>query len=638
MKKNPFKNVLNYFQIKNILNYVQKRIKAIKALALQVKKSPRILLVWLKNAVKNALQFLLKLPARILRYLAKSALFFIRWLILTIMSWVIGVAVVIAGISWFVENKFSAVDKSFFQIEQVAKNTCDMGRHNILRIDSFSLAPLLAKKEIIPLNFDNRAPPIDWLDLQRKLQAASEDKRINAVLIDYNGLQSGRTGVAQLRLMLQDYQQKSGKPVYIFAQSLGTYHGVADYGLHDIADKIYLAPSGYSSLRHLGGEQFYLKRLFDELKIKPEFIRRHQYKSAPSRYTETAPSQAELDNGLTLLGDIEKIYRDMLQPRIDSDETGIFSASESLAKNLVDGIVYRDDLLNTLQSNSVIHRNAEWLSLDCYKSYDGHLFPHQNVQIINMNGVIAPEVSGQRSRGVDILTQIQRAEDDDDIAGLLVYVDSPGGDYAMSERIWHALYASEKPVAVLMGNVAASGGYFIAAGADKIFSYPHSITGSIGIFSGHFAMRGFITDILNIDPYFISTDDSNFSAFLDEYPPEYRAQMNKFIDALYDDFTDKVGLSRDIEYMDELARGRVFSGNAALQNGLIDGVGGLNDAIAFFEETLEDRVVLIPERENLGIPDMLGMFLGRVITPKITDLLYRMGIWQNGVRMQSDYQ
>ena len=624
-----------------IISKIKAKITSFKDFVIKVRQSPALFVQWCKNKIRQMIHFIWQLPIRFLRFCIKSIGRMMIWLLKVVIAWFIGVAVVVGVLFWLIDNQFSALEDSFLQIEQTVQTHCEPAENHILYINTALLAPLLAKQAFVPIDFSTNLLPDHWGDVQQKLQQASDDKTIDAVLIDYKGLWASRAGIAELREQLKTYRQKSGKKVYLFVRNQGEYHGIADYGLHDVVDKIYLAPSGYSSVKPVGGERFYLSRLFDRLNIKPEFIRRHQYKSAPSMFTSNAPTNAERENSSALIADIEQIYRDILSPRFTADgQAFIFSAQETLRNNLADEITYRDDLLQALQANTDIDDAATYLSLSCYQGNPlSALFTEtKKVQIINVEGTISPEISGQPTMGSRVLKQIKRANKDDDVSALLVYIDSPGGDYAMSERIWHALYQAEKPVAVLMGNVAASGGYFIAVGGDKIFAYPSTVTGSIGIFTGHFALREFFNETLSIDTY-VSGDTGYQSEFLDEYSPEYRAQMEKFIDALYDDFVNKVALSRDINKvaMDGLARGRVFSGTRALQNDLLDGVNGLQGAVAYLEETLGAEILLLPEQEEFDFATAIEQFVAQSFSPAITEYLYKIGVLQNGVRMQSEY-
>ena len=620
---------------------IRAKITAIKNFSNKVRQSPALFLQWCKNKIKQIWRFIWLLPIRLLRYCIRSIGSVILWLLKVVAVWFIGVAVIVGVLFWLIDNKFSALEDNFMQFEQAVQEHCEPAENHILYINTSSLAPLLARQAFVPIDFSTNLLPEHWGSLHQKLQQAANDTSIDAILIDYKGLWASRAGIAELREQLKTYKQKSGKKIYLFVSNQGEYHGIADYGLHDVVDKIYLAPSGYSTVKPVGSERFYLSRMFDRFNIKPEFIRRHQYKSAPSMFTSTGPSNAERENSSALIADIEQIYRDILRPRFTADgQAFIFSAQETLRNNLADEITYRDDLLQALQAENNISDDAQYLSISCYQGHIVSAFfgGAKNVQIINIEGTITPEISGQPTMGSRVLKQIKRAHDDNEIDALLVYIDSPGGDYAMSERIWHALYQSDKPVAVLMGNVAASGGYFIAVGGDKIFAYPSTVTGSIGIFTGHFALREFFNETLSIDTY-VYGDTGYKSEFLDEYSPEYRAQMERFIDALYDDFVNKVALSRDINKvaMDSLARGRVFSGTAALQNDLLDGLDGLQGAVAYLEETLDSEILLLPEQEEFDFATAIGQFVEQSFSPTITEYLYKIGVLQNGVRMQSNH-
>ena len=583
----------------------------------------------------------------VLRFIGRIALkpfcfarWLIKWLGIMILSWVVGIAVFVIFISFGAMYFFGEHSEIFLQDPE------DCRHRGILQINTRNIDGMLYQQDTFPLPniFADEIPSSNWVDLRHQLNRAVQDENIKGVLVKYQGLESGRTGVEELAMLLDNFKEKSGKKVWIFGHNYGGYHGLADYVVASRGDEILLSPSGFVQFNLLVSERFYLQRFFQHWGIQTDFTRRHEYKSAVSTYTKTAPSAKEISNLEDLLKNIDGRYQEIIAPYFPtmakSLERKIISANDSLKDKIIDELVYEDELLSYLQQS--FSDMIDLIPVSCYTPLKKPSLTAKKVQVMNLVGTILP-VMQDNFWGQDLLQQIKTASQNDDIAALLVYVTSPGGDYAMSERIWHALYQVDKPVVVLMGDVAASGGYFVASAADKIFGYPSSITGSIGIFSGHFATRKFITDILHIDPYLISSAPQASSDFLDRYHASYRQQIERFIDVLYADFTGKINLKRGFsaQKLDEIARGRVFSGAQAQHNGLIDGSGGLSESLEWLEKALHAPIELVPQKQEQDWDDLLfatvGTSLEERIKVRVKNYLYHMGIG-SAMRMQLPYE
>ena len=602
------------------------------------------------SRLKSSLKFIGKLLRHsgigLLRWLGK-------WFGFMILTWIIGPGLILLVVGFLISNAIQGYKQQQECLDCetpiIASDHCPAYEAAVLKMDTRRVDAVLYRRDVfaIPNFFDSdRHAKNNWIALKAQLEQASSDPKIKGILIEYRGFSSGSMGVQQLYLLLQDFKKRTDKKVWIFATQYGLYHGLSDHRLASLADEVLLAPSGYVEFAPLISEQHYFKRLFDRFKIEPNFTRRHEYKSAPSSFTTTKPSEAEIENTQLLLKDLEANDTKILKAHLKNFDTllqgEIFSAADAWGLGAVDKLIYANNVENYLQEQlgKGEGEDTEILDLECYEYQPKSKETHAKIQVINLVGVIQPEISYQDIAQNRLLQDIEDAKENEQIDGILVYIDSPGGDYAMSERLWHALYSSDKPVIALMGNVAASGGYFVAAAADKIFAYDNSVTASIGVFSGEFVLRKFFTDILLIDPYLLSADGRDVKAAPYDRRDSVKARYyERFIDQIYDDFTKKINLKRKFspEQLDNVARGRVFSGARARTLGLIDGTNGLTDVEQWFEAELKQPIRYIPHIEEYNFQDWVflnAIYLwGDRVNAYLQHRLYRLGL-TGGVRTQ----
>ncbi len=454
---------------------------------------------------------------------------------------------------------------------------------------------------------DNNAEEIQLRDLIRAIEAARDDKKIERVVLELDKLQpSGFASMREVAAALQELRA-SGKQLVAFSENMNQ----SQYLLAAQADEVYLDPMGSLLLEGLGRyRQYFRSGLQDKLGVDVHLFKVGEYKSAAEPYVLDAASpqakEADLfwmnDVWRRYLGDIAKARKldaAQLAAGIDTLPEGIAAAGGDLARfalqqKLVDGLKTREEVETLLTQRGVADSDAEGgfrqIALGDYLTQvDARRSPidhRPQVAVVVAEGEIAGgDLPAGRVGGVSTSALLRAARDDDDVKAVVLRVDSPGGEVFASEQIRReveALKAAGKPVVVSMGDLAASGGYWISMNADRIYADESTITGSIGIF-------GMIPNFArSLDKIGVHTDGVGTTRFAGAFDvtrpmdPAVGRVVQSVIDKGYADFTGKVAQARDrdVDAIDEVARGRVWSGAQAKERGLVDAFGGLKAAIA----------------------------------------------------------
>src|SRR3984957_20588022 len=453
-------------------------------------------------------------------------------------------------------------------------------------------------------------------DLLDGLRRAADDDRVRVLVVKVGGSRIGLAKIQELRAAIGDFR-RSGKLAVAWSESFGDFvHGNVPYYLATGFDRIYLQPSGTLGLTGVAVEQVFLHNALEKLGIDFESGKRHEYKSAPEQFTETGftgparEAAARLTESVTeqLAGAVAAGRGLSVEQATALIARGPFLAHQALDAGLVDGLMYRDEVYDAVRREA--GPDATLLYLQRYQrqrslsdlprrlrsSFHG-VTPGQHerfIATIYAQGAIRHGRSGRGGPGGGgmgsdtVAAALRAAAADVGARAVVLRVNSPGGSYTASDVIWREvvkLRAAGKPVIVSMGDVAASGGYFIAAPADVIVAQPGTITGSIGVFMGKPVLRellrraGIATDTV-ADGAGAETA-TMFSSSRPFSEAEW-ARINEWLDAVYADFTQKVADGRRLpaERVHELARGRGWAGADAIANGLAEGAGGLREAIA----------------------------------------------------------
>ena len=440
-------------------------------------------------------------------------------------------------------------------------------------------------------------------DLVTAIDHAAHDSRITAILLDPSDLQFGGMGALEDVGAALDRFRATGKPVVAW----GTDFGQLQYLLAAHANEVYLDPAGSVSITGLSDYRSYFKGLLDKLGITAHLFRVGQYKSAAEPFILDAPSQAALTadqywmGGLwnTWLGEVGKLrHIDFvtLDKEIDSLATEIpamqgNTAALALKFHWVDGLATREDMVRKMQQHAIVTENGTGfraVDLDHYlpQAFNPG-FGKPQVAVIVAEGDIAAGRQGPGSIGGESTAAlIRRARADRNVGAIVLRVDSPGGEAFAAEQIRREVVLAEragKPVIVSMGDVAASGGYWISMNANRIFAEPDTITGSIGIFGLYFTASDGLAK-LGINTAGQGTTPLA-GAFDVRRPldPTLGSMIQSTIDRGYREFVGNVAKARDKSYadIDAIAQGRVWTGEQAMKRGLVDEMGGLQDAIAY---------------------------------------------------------
>jgi protease IV len=462
----------------------------------------------------------------------------------------------------------------------------------------------------------------DFLDA---IEAAGTDPRVKGLLAGVGDDEFNLAEAQQLRDAIAAFRAK-GKFAIAFADSFGEFGGgTRPYYLATAFDQIWLQPMGSVGLTGLYAETTFFKGTFDLVGIVPEFDHRGRYKTAANILTETKmtpPQREEVDDLLaSISGQIvdgiakaRKLSPEVVRMAIDR---GPLLADEARQAKLVDRLGYRDDVISAAHKRA--GSDAELVSPSTYLDRTGG--PHRSgerIALIYGSGLIvrgsgsAGPLSGSDEMAADEVTRAFRtAVRDPKVRAILFRIDSPGGSVVASETIWRdVVFARErgKPVIVSMGDVAGSGGYYVAASADKIVAEPATLTGSIGVLAGKLVVADLLKKVG------VSTDAAQFGAnaamvsATSQFSPFAQSRLEAFLDATYRAFKDHVASGRHMtpDAVEAVAGGRVWTGEEAKARGLVDALGGYEVALRLAREaagiapTAPIQLTVFPREEGLA--------------------------------------
>ena len=425
------------------------------------------------------------------------------------------------------------------------------------------------------------------------IQHAKKDTAIKGIYIKCGQNPNGYAASEEIRTALLDFRN-SNKFIIAYGETI-TQKG---YWLANVANQIYTHPQGGLEFAGFSYETLFLKGLLDKLEIKPQVFYAGKFKSAtePFRYAQMSDA-----NKLQTSVWLNALYTSFIQSVADTrgievanlkamaNEGKIQSANDALQNNLVDGLLY-DDQVKKLIAKKVRVTKQEDISFVSINDYAATVALRGSgsgkIAIIYADGDIEMgKGSNESITSDDYRVLLQEIKNDKSIDAVVLRVNSPGGSALASDIIWREieLLKKEKPVVVSMGNYAASGGYYIACGADSILADANTITGSIGVFSVIPNIEGFMKNKLGI------TFDRVKTGQYADAPSATRTMnateerfMQSGVDSVYHTFTSRVakGRKKSIEYIDSIAQGRVWIGSDAVKVGLVDKIGNLNDALA----------------------------------------------------------
>jgi protease IV len=471
-------------------------------------------------------------------------------------------------------------------------------------------------------------------ELVAVLNAAADDRRVKAVALDLDGfLGGGQTALGDVGDAL-DRVRKAGKPVVAFAAG----YGDDGYQLAAHASEIWMHPLGAVAIAGPGGQNLYYKGLLDKLGITANVYRVGTYKAAVEPFTRSDMSPEARENYQALAGALLETWReDVAKARpaaaVDSylrDPVGALGAAggdlgkAALAAKLVDKLGERRAFEARLAELGGEDRNRPGgfraIALDDFAAASVDLDPQGPIGVVTVAGDIVDGRARSGTAGGDSIAEaIEKGLRDDGLKALVVRIDSPGGSVLASERIRQALLAARArkiPVVVSMGNVAASGGYWVSTAGNHVFAEPSTVTGSIGVFGilpsfeGALAKLGLGADGVKTTP--LSGEPDLFHG----PGPEADRLIQAGVDGVYRNFLGIVAAARKKSpaEIDRVAQGRVWDGGSARQLGLVDGFGGMDEAIAKAAELAglgDERGVRFLERPTSLTEQILGLLAGK---------------------------
>jgi len=471
-------------------------------------------------------------------------------------------------------------------------------------------------------------------DVVDALDRAGNDSRVVGLVARVGSEQMGMAEVQEIREAVLRFRAKK-KFAVAFAETFGEVGpGNKSYYLATAFDQIYLQPSGDIGLTGLMLESPFLSGTLQKLGMPFHGDHRYEYKSALNTFTEKKYTPAEREENTAILNswfsqmqdgicDARHIPKDQWQSLVDR---GPYLGKEGLDAKLVDGLAYRDEVYGQAKKNA--GEGAQFLYLGKYLEAAGR--PHQSGKTVALiYGVGSVQrgkssfdaLTGGGSMGSDTVTAAFRsALDDKDVKAILFRVDSPGGSYVASDAIWREVMRARKagkPVIVSMGDLAGSGGYFVAMDADKIVAQPGTITASIGVLGGKFLTSGFWKKVgLSWDQVHNGANAAIWTSTMD-YSPQEWARFEAWLDRVYGDFTTKAAEGRHLpkDKLLQIAKGRIWSGADAKNLGLVDALGGFDEALSLVKKAIgvspteEVKIEVFPRKKGLlqlllaGSPD-----------------------------------
>ena len=465
------------------------------------------------------------------------------------------------------------------------------------------------------LNGDDGKDTPGLFDVIRLLHTAKNDKNIEGIYIQANPSPNGFAASSEIRKALLDFKT-SGK--FIIAH--GDVITQKTYSIANVADKIYVSPQGALEWVGYSVDYAFLKGTLDKLDIQPQIFYAGKFKSA------TEPLRAEKmteENKLQTTVWVNDLYDDLLVTtagvrKIDTatlrrlaNDGVIQTAKDAVDNKLLDGVKYDDEVKDEIKSKLKIdkYQRISFITINAYMEADKYIKSGgEKIALIYAEGDIVDGKGDQENIGSDhYRTLIRKARLDKTIKAIVFRINSGGGSSIASENIWRelSLAQKEKPVIVSFGDVAASGGYYIACAADSIFAQRNTITGSIGVFGIIPNMEGFFKNKLGVTFDGVKTGPYADMMTITRPMNEKEKQLiQKEIEIIYSLFKQRVadGRKKDTAYVDSIAQGRVWTGLRAIDIGLIDRFGGIEDAVksaASMAKLTDYQVKEFPEPRGL---------------------------------------
>lgn len=485
-------------------------------------------------------------------------------------------------------------------------------------------------------NFESHVP-MGLNNILDNLEKAASDENIKGIFLDLEMVKANMATSEEIRKALLKFKE-SGKFIISYAEN----YGQNEYYLASVSDKIYLNPAGSMEWKGLSADVLFMKEALEKLDIEMQVIRHGKFKSAVEPFMLDSMSSAN-EKQLSLF--IHTIWenvvnnisesRGIANARLESiaDSLLVRTAEDALEYHLVDSLKFEDEVISELMAYAKVEKEEDLnlVLLSTYTDAKGAIsenedsdkqvrFSRDRIAVIYASGEIKSGESVKGAMGSETISEaIREARLDEDVKAIVLRVNSPGGSALASDVIWRevVLAKKEKPVYVSMGDMAASGGYYISCAADKIYAQPSTITGSIGVFGLIPNFQGLMENKLGLHIDGVKTN--RFSDGLSVTRPmsaREREAVQESVEDIYGDFIEKVANGRNmaVSSVDSIGQGRIWSGEDALDIGLVDDIGGLEKTIEDIAAAInleEYRVKEYPKRKD-PFEEFVSAFSGKI--------------------------
>lgn len=497
---------------------------------------------------------------------------------------------------------------------------------------------------------------IGLMQLKQAIDHARDDDKIRGIFLEVSQPMAGFSSLEEIRQSLLQFRE-SGKWVvaYNAMMSEGAYY------LSSAADKVYLYPEGEVEFNGLTVTIGFFKKLLDKLEIHPQIFRVGEFKSAVEPFLREEMSE---ENRAQLSAMANDIYSYMLseiaetrgiqKQRLEqiSDQMLVRKASDAVELGLVDSLLYRDQFIAKLKQRLDLGEDddVKFVNYNDYrKSFSTYKSSDNEIAVIVADGTIMPGDGNQNDQVIGaekFMEEIRKAREDDGVKAIVLRVNSPGGEFKASDMLWRELkLATEvKPVIASMSDYAASGGYYLSMVCDTIVAQPQTITGSIGIFGIMLDMSDFLGEKLGV-----TFDEVRTGEYGDTYTvtrPLTEAEkkiIQTNLNEYYATFTRKAAEGRDVQQqqIEQVASGRVWTGQQALEHNLVDVLGGFDDAVQIAAEKAgvsEDYKVRFYPQPKDFFEELLTSFQKNAETNAIRQELGELHYWYKHVQKIKEYQ
>jgi protease IV len=541
---------------------------------------------------------------------------------------------------------FAFVFFVFFTLLRFRERPPEIASNSVLVLH---LSGDLPEKAPLEIPFLSQGPGVTVSGLWMALQHAATDSRIKAIVFEPEGLSAGWGKLEELRHDLEQFR-KSGKPVYSYLHT----PGAREYYVAAATDRIYLAPADQMYLKGLRAEVMYFKNILDKLGVTVQVEHAGKYKDYGDQFTRTSMSPETREQVSAV---VDGLYGDLVdaiaagRKKTPAEVTdlinqGLFLAPELKKAGLIDELCFEDQMWGEIESR--LHSGSlKRVPVETYARVPPQQSGRNRIALVVGEGDIirgsadniALEEGSLTSIGFDRL--LEQVGNDSTIRAVIVRIDSPGGEVGASDDIWRQmnLLSKKKPMIVSMSDVAASGGYYMAMTGDPIVAYPGTETGSIGVVFGKPDLRG-LYDKIGISKDFVQRGkyadiDSDYTPL----NPDEQAKLRQGIDASYEDFVAKVAAARrrTVGQIDPVAQGRVWLGSQAKTEGLVDDLGGLDEAVVMAKKRANipssESVTIVPYPPRRSLLDLvLSRSQTDVLDVKLRQVFHGMPFhaWMHG--------